>query len=282
MQKLAIFIITLALISAMVTKFLFGPCLLNDEQTDVMYERILVLSIHMYGDDWEKKIRQIISTAVYKENITVCIILICDKIRKPISIPMDLQQKVCVTYVTNREKNLVKKPLEKIHTTEKYICIFNKSTPYENWDVNCLDIINENIILTATPSLGDTPTFPTVKKNKGIMTNGNLKSFYSMKTNATPSSCISSNFIFACSKNILQVDFGNSMIEETIRSPKKIMTPCFPIVKGKYVHSTKCYDTGKKYHSNMSIGLSKFPMDSECIAKYGSVEAAKLQIEFNT
>ena len=32
---------------------------------------------------------------------------------------------------------------------------------------------------------------------------------------------------------------------------------------------------------NMSIGLSRYPLDNECIIKYGSVESANLQIEFS-
>jgi len=281
MQKLACFIFFVALLSKLLQKFFFHSGFINYEETNVIHEKILVISVHHYKDDWENKVRQILNTAVYKENITVCVVILCDKKSKPFSIPIDLQHKVFITYTSNKTKDFMSKSIEKVYNNEDYICIFRKSTPYTDWDVNCLEFIKEKIILTASPSLNETPTFPVIKNNRGILENGNLKKFRSMKTNITLSSCICCNFIFSSSKNVLDIDFSSSMINESIRSSKKVMTLCFPIIKGKYIPSEKFYDTKKEYHKNMSVGLSKYPPDNECIIKYGSVESANLQIEFS-
>tara|TARA_B100001989_G_scaffold253322_1_gene239954 strand:+ start:6813 stop:7661 length:849 start_codon:yes stop_codon:yes gene_type:complete len=281
MQKLACFIFIVAVISKILQNIFFRSGFINYEESNIIHERILVISVHNYKDEWENKVRQILNTSVYKENITVCVVILCDKKSKPVSVPIDLQHRAFVTYISNKTKNFISKSIEKVYNNEDYICIFRKCTPYTNWDVNCLEFVKNKVILTASPSLDENPTFPAIKNNRGVLENGGLKKFHSMKTKITPCTCICHNFIFSNSKNIFDVDFSNSIIEESINSSKKIMTPCFPIVKGKYIPPENFYDTKKQYYKNMSIGLSRYPLDNECIIKYGSVESANLQIEFS-
>lgn len=281
MQKLACFIILVAIISRILQRIFFRSGIVIPEEAYIMYEKILVVSIHDYKEKWEDKIRQIINTAVYKESITVCVVIVFEKKSKPVSIPIDLQSRVFVTYAIKKDKKFVYKSIKKVYNNEDYICIFRKCAPYTNWDVNCLEFVSKKVVITASPSIDETPTFPTIKNNRGILENGSLKKFHSMKTVVTPSTCMCHNFIFADSENVLKIDFSNSMIEESIESAKKIMTPCFPIVKGKYIPSYAFYDTKKRYQKNMSVGISKHPLDKECIIKYGSVEAANLQVDFS-
>ena len=73
MQKLACFIILVAIISKILQSIFFRSGIVIPEEADIMYERILVVSIHDQKEKWEDKIRQILNTAVYKESITVCV-----------------------------------------------------------------------------------------------------------------------------------------------------------------------------------------------------------------
>ena len=281
MQKFSCLFFFLAIVSIIFQKLFFNSKYISYDETNIISERILVISIHKYKDDWEYEVRKILDASVYKENISICVIIICNKKRSPFSIPIDLQSKVFITYTRSRNKDFISTSIKKVHNNEEYVCVFRNCSPYMNWDVNCLNFINRKTILTATPSLNEAPTFSTIKNNKGMLENGSLKKFHSVRKKVTPTSCICSNFIFAHSENILNIDFSNPMIHESMNTFKKIMTPCFAIVSGKYLPSEHVYDKEKKYHSNMKVGLSENPLDNECIVKYGSVETAELQVEFS-
>ena len=283
MERLAFFIIVLALITAIIQKMLFRSGIVSCDLTDTITEHILVISIYDFGDDWEKSVRQIINTAVYKENLTIGVVIKCKRSHQKINIPIDLQHRIHVTYISNKNKNVVSASIEKMSGNEDYIAIFRNSLPYNNWDVNCLDFATSKNIITCPPSKDDTPTFPVIKNDRGILDSGTPKKMKSMSMSLTHSSCLCSNFIFGDSKLVRKIEFKNPLIEETIKLKKiklKVMVPCFPIIRGKYIKSSSYYNTTNEYFKNMSVGLSRYPMDNECIMKYGSVEMANLQTEF--
>ena len=280
MERLAFFIISLAVITAVVQKFFLRSGLISYEEEYVLDERILVISIYDYGEDWEASVRQILNTSFYKSNIIVGVVIRCSKSNQKVNVPIDLQQNTSVTYVSMKNEKYISDTLNKMYSGEEYICIFRKSVPYNNWDVHCLDVLTDKRVITSLPTHQDIPLFPVIKNNKGLLVNGNAKQINSMSMTVTSGVCLCHNFIFGKSFTVKNIDFNNSMLEESFKINKKIVIPCFPLIKGKYIKTKSFFDKDKKYFENMSIGLSQYPSDNECILKYGSVDTANLQLEF--
>lgn len=286
MIKLPAFIILLAIITALVQKVV-SRCFPHNE--DVLEEsndkRVFVFLISHKGEDWEKSVRHIINSALYRNNIMVEVLVKGAKHSKH-DVPFDLQHRIHVMYTSQKHpEKMLNRYIEKTSGSEDYIAIFSKSLPYKDWDINCLDLVNKKKIITSCPAKHETQTFQTVKGNKGALSSSENKKMKNMMMTTTPTSVLCMNFIFGHSEDVKKINFGNTLIKETFvkqREKYKIHTTAFPIIKGDYISMERDYDDLKSYHNNMSIGLSKHPLDNECILKYGSVEAANFQMEFGS
>ena len=280
MERLAFFIILFAVVTAVLQKFLFRTGLLKNDTIHVLSDSILAIAVYDYNYDWENAVRKILNNSVYKANVTIGLVIKCKKSNQKISIPIDLQSQVHVMYVNKRKKYTINDYIEKFYNNETYIAIFSYSFPCKEWDYNCVSFINKNRLITACPMCKDTATFPTIKNDKEVLRNDKLLRMKSMMGTVTKSVCLCENFIFGLYGVLNSINFSNSLIEESLNTKHKLITFCFPIVEGKYIKSYSCNNKNKKYSKNMFWGLTKYPTDTECIAKYGSVESANLKIEF--
>jgi len=284
MYKLSYYIIIFAIVTALIQKIIFRYGYQTYEENILINERILVISIFDYGENWEKSVRDILMKALYSENIKVGVVIKCRKSKQTINVPIDLQEKVHVMYVFSKNnKDYINKSIEKMYNNEDYITLFLKSKPLKDWDINCIEFTKKNVLITCPPCKKEIATFPTILKNKELLINGSLKKFRSMNTKFVPSVCICQNFLFGSHSIIQDINFKGSMIEETFKLKKKkvkIVVPSFPLINGTYVKSKQVHTNSYSYNKNMAIGISNNPLDDECILKYGSVETANLQVEF--
>lgn len=280
MERLAFFIILFAVVTAMLQKFMFRTGLLKNDTINLLSDSILAIAIYDYNYDWENAVRKILNNSVYKNNVTIGLVIMCKKSNQKISLPIDLQPQVHVMYVNKRKKYTINDYIEKFYNNETYIAIFSYSFPCKEWDYSCVSFIKKNILITACPMCKNKSTFPTIKNDKEVLRNDKLLRMKSMMDTVTKSVCLCENFIFGSYGVLNSINFSNSLIEESLNTKHKLVTFCFPIVEGKYIKSYSCKNKNKKYNKNMFWGLTKYPTDTECISKYGSVESANLKIEF--
>lgn len=282
MQTLAIVIILCAVLTSIIQKLFWRYDFSTDDDIETTSYTILAIGIYEYEYDWEKAVRHMLSYCLYNSNVTVGLVIKCKSSKQRISVPIDLQHKVHVTYIYRNNERVTKTSIEKLYKGEDYIAVFTESYPCKNWDANCLDLIQKNRIITSPPSVKETATFPTITNHKGMLENGPLLKMASMSMCATRSVCLCKNFIFGTYETFKTLDLDGSMIDETFKTRKKIVIPCFPLINGRYIKSKTCYNERKAYYKNMVVGLTKYPTDSECIRKYGNVEVANLHAEFKS
>jgi hypothetical protein len=149
------------------------------------------------------------------------------------------------------------------------------------WDDRCVALdLEDELILTAPPAIKGTPTFPVIHGKPGKLKVGPPKAFQNTDDCTTTSVLFSYTFAFMNGAVAAGMTFEDNSLAMTEGKEDVLVCPCFPcILLGKQFYDSGNYEV--RFHKGLQAGLSENYEDDECISKYGSVESAKLHIEFN-
>ena len=282
-MRLAFFIIVSACISAIVQSLLsrlrIGPREIELRPS----AKILVILVLRFGTDWNSILSNLMETADEPKNINVAIVFMCSKPDQIVHLPKQWQYKVKLLHVRKTSYSEgVRIAAEQLMESEEFVLLFRGTRLMPGWDTLSIKTHTPHTILCAPPPTKDlVPTFPTLKVKKGRVSMGEPRKMHVVRVKTTPCIVYCETYVFLSSKDMLaNFTYHDNQLKQTQTLRLRLMCPCFPCVETGIMRRDD--DEWKQLHPGLTCGLTENPSDAECISKYGSIEAAKLQYEFGS